>query len=98
MTRRKKRQFTNEFKANTVRLVQQSGKTVSEIARELDLCDSVLRGWMRQAEVDAGKGPKGALTTAERQELVQLRRDVKRLKMERDILKKAATFFAKESE
>ena len=56
-----------------------------------------MRGWVRRAEVDAGRGPAGALTTAEREELGELRRRVKRLEMEREILKKAAAFFAKES-
>ncbi len=54
-------------------------------------------GWVKSAAIDAGKGPPGALTTAEREELVRLRRDNKRLEMEREILKKAAAFFAKES-
>ena len=53
---------------------------------------------MRKTDIDAGKGPPGALTTAEREELARLRRENKRLHMERDILKAAATFFAKESE
>jgi len=52
--------------------------------------------WVRQAEVDAGRGRAGALTTDEREELARLRRDVKRLQMERDILKKATAFFVKE--
>lgn len=56
-----------------------------------------MRSWVRQADVDAGQGPAGALTTAEKEELSQLRREVKVLRMEREILKRAATFFAKES-
>jgi transposase len=68
------------------------------VAIDLDLTETALREWVRRAEVDAGKGPPGALTTTEREELSRLRREVKRLQMERDILKAAATFFAKESE
>ncbi len=68
------------------------------IAKDLDLTETALRDWVRRAEIDAGQGPPEALTTAEREELVRLRRENKRLAMERDILKAAATFFAKESE
>ncbi len=85
--RRKRRSFSPEFKAETVRLVQGSEKSLGTIARELDLTETALRAWVRQAEVDAGRGRAGALTTEEREELARLRRDVKRLQMERDILK-----------
>ena len=96
--KRKRRSFSDEFKAETVRLVRESGKSVGAIARELDLTETALRRWVQQAEIDAGRGPAGALTTDEREELGQLRREVKKLRMERDILKKATAFFAKESE
>ena len=56
-----------------------------------------MRAWVRQAAIDEGKGPGGALTTAERDELAALKREVKTLRMERDILKKATAFFAKET-
>jgi transposase-like protein len=95
--KRKRRKFSAEFKAETVRLVRDSDKSVTVIARELDLTETALRRWVQQAEIDAGRGPSGALTTSEREELVQLRREAKRLRMERDILKKATAFFAKES-
>jgi transposase-like protein len=97
MAKRKRRSFTAEFKADAVKLVQ-AGRSAGDVARELDLTETALREWVKRAEVDAGKGPPGALTTVEREELTKLRRDVKRLPMERDILKAAATFFAKESE
>ena len=97
MTKRKRRAFTKEFKAETVRLVRDSGKSVGAIARELDLTETALREWVRQAEVDAGRGQPGALTTDEREELAGLRREVRTLRMERDILKKATAFFAKEN-
>ena len=94
---RVRRRFTPEFKAEAVRLVQSSDKSLGAIARELDLNDTVLRDWVRQAEVDAGGGQAGELTSGEHEELRRLRREVKRLEMEREILKKAAAFFAKES-
>jgi transposase len=97
MGKRKRRAFTKEFKAETVRLVRDSGKSVGAIARELDLTETALREWVRQAEVDAGRGRPGALTTEEREELARLRREVRTLRMERDILKKATAFFAKEN-
>ena len=97
MAKRKRRAFTTEFKAETVRLVRESGKSVGAVAREPDLTETALREWVRQAEVDAGRGAPGALTTAEREELGQLRRENRTLRMERDILKKATAFFAKEN-
>jgi transposase-like protein len=97
MERRKRRAFTKEFKAETVRLVREGGRSIPEVARDLDLTESALRAWVRQAEVDSGQGSRGELTTAEREELQRLRREVKALRMEREILKKAAAFFAKEN-
>jgi len=96
MGKRKRRQFTDEFKAEAVRLVGESGKSVGQIARDLDLVESALRRWVEQAAIEAGRGTPGALTRAEREELVQLRREIKQLRMEREILKKATAFFAKE--
>jgi len=87
MTKRKRRAFTKEFKAQAVRIVQDSGKTVGAVARELDLTETALRSWVRQAEIDAGRGALGALTTEEREELGRLRRENRTLRMERDILK-----------
>jgi len=97
MGRRKRRAFTEEYKAEVVALVRKSGKSIGAIAKDLDLTETSLREWVRQAEVDAGRGPAGSLTTAEREELSKLRRQVKTLEMEREILKKATAFFAKES-
>ena len=98
MARRRRRAFTKEFKARTVRLLRESGKSVGAVARDLDLTETALRSWVRQAEVDAGRGASGALTTEEREELARLRRETRTLRMERDILKKATAFFAKERE
>ena len=97
MAKRKQRAFTTEFKAQAVRIVRESGKSVAAVARELDLTETALRSWVRQAAIDAGRGQPGALTTDERAELAQLRREVRTLRMERDILKKATAFFAKEN-
>lgn len=96
--RRKRRAFTAEFKAEAVRLCRVGDRTIRQVADDLDLTETALRAWVKQAEVDAGQGPPDALTSPEREELARLRRDVKRLTTERDILKAAATFFAKESE
>lgn len=96
--RRKRRAFTPEFKAEAVRLCRVGDRTIAQVAVDLDLTETALREWIKRAEVDEGKGPPGALTTVEREELARLRRENKRLTMERDILKAAATFFAKESE
>jgi transposase len=97
MERRKRRAFTREFKAETVRLVVEGKRPIAEVARDLDLTESALRNWVHQAEIDAGRDQHGELTTAEREELARLRREVKTLRMEREILKKAAAFFAKEN-
>lgn len=97
MARRKRRTFTEQFKADAVRLVTAGGKTIPEVTKQFDLTETALREWVRRSEVDAGRGPPDALTTAERAELIDLRKRLKRAEMERDILKKATAFFAKES-
>jgi transposase-like protein len=97
MERRKRRKFTPEFKADAVRLVTAGGRTITEVCKQFDLNETSLRAWIKRAEIDAGRGSSDALTTSERVELVELRKRVKRAEMERDILKKATAFFAKES-
>ena len=77
-----------------VRLVLDEGKTVGAVARELDLTPSALGHWVRQARADRSQGKTG-LTTEERTELARLRKENRERRMERDILKKAAAFFAK---
>jgi transposase len=84
------------FRAEAVRLVHGSDKSIPEIAKDLGVADQTLRNWVQQAEVD--EGLRDGLTTAERAELRQLRREVRVLRQERDILKKAAAFFARESD
>lgn len=96
MEKRQRRKFTDEFKAKAVELVQSSNKTVAEVARDLDLTASALSNWGKQAESDAGHGRAGALTTEEREELSRLRKEVRVLKEEREILKKAAVFVCHE--
>src|SRR4051812_34282093 len=93
-TRRPRRQFTDEFKASVVRLVLDEGKTVGAAARDLDLTETAVREWVKRARADRTKGRTG-LTTAEREELARLRKENRILQEERDILKKAAAFFAK---
>jgi transposase len=93
--RRPRRQFDDEFKAQAVRLVLDEGKTVASVARDLDLTETALRDWVKRARADRTHGETG-LTTAEREELARLRKENRILREEREILKKAAAFFANE--
>ena len=87
MPRRKRRLFSAEEKADAVRMVREVGN-LAEVARGLDLTETSLRSWVKQADIDEGKGPEGALTTEELKELRRLRRENRILKMERDFAKK----------
>jgi transposase len=78
MERRKRRKFTTEYKAEVVRLVRASGKSVGQVAKELDLTETAVRAWVRQASID-----QGPLTSEERAELARLRREMKTVTMER---------------
>jgi transposase len=93
--RRQRRSFTRQFKAEVVALVAQGDRTLPAICRELDLSETAVRRWVAQAAIDAGE--RDGLTTEEREELRRLRREVRVLRTERDILKRAATFFAMET-
>ena len=95
--RRERRVFSAEFKAEAVRLCKVGDRSIAQVAADLDLTETALREWVKRSDIDVGSGPPGALTSDERTELAQLRRENKRLLMEREILKKAAAFFAKES-
>ena len=91
MAKRKRRVFTDEFKADTVRLCQAGGRSIGQVAKDLDLGEVSLRAWLKLAREDeVDRSPAAALNTAERIELGELRKRVKRLEMEREILKKAA--------
>ena len=92
---RKRRSFTAEYKAEVVRLCRTSGKSVGQVAKELDLTETAVRAWVQQAAVDEKRDPHGPLTSEERAEVVRLRRELKTVLMERDFLRKAAAFFAR---
>ena len=93
--KRSRRTFTAEYKAEVVTLYRTTDKSVSEIAKELELTVSAVQRWVRQAEVDGGQ--REGLTTSEREELAYLRRENRILREERDILKRATAFFARET-
>ena len=90
-----RRAFTPEYKAEVVGLCRRGDKSIGAIARDLDISDSVVRRWVAQLEID--RGERGGLTTAERAELARLRREIRIVREERDILKRATVFFAKET-
>jgi transposase len=92
---RPRRSFTPEFKADIVECCRRGDRTVGQVARDFDLTETAVREWVRQAEVDAGQRP--GLTTEERAELVELRRENRRLREDVDVLKRATAFFAKET-
>ena len=90
-----RRKFSKEFKSEIVQLVLSGNKTVPQVAKEHALHESSVYNWVRQAKIDDGQGPSDAMTTAEREELAQLRRENRNLRRERDFLKDAAAYFAK---
>ena len=92
-----RRKHTEEFKKGAVSLVLDGGKPVIEVARSLGLAESVMFRWVQQAKIERGQGPPGALTSDERTELAQLRKENVELRMERELLKKWAAFFAREN-
>lgn len=93
MAKKKRRTYTPEFRAEAVALAEQEGVTQSQVARDLGISQSLLSKWVQNAKVAA---LPGALTVAEREEMRRLKRENAILRQERDILKKAAAFFAKE--
>ncbi len=93
--RKTRRKFTKEFKAEVVKLVLDGGRSVPDVCREQGLGESSVYLWVKQAQVDRGKGPAGALTTAEKAELTQLRRENRELRRERDFFEQATAYFAK---
>jgi transposase len=94
-TKRPRRSFTKEFKAEVVALVCQPGNTAASVARDLDLTETAVREWVKQAEID--DGTRAGLSSDERAELARLRQENRVLREERDILKRATAFFARET-
>lgn len=86
--------YPPEFKAEAVRLAKSSGETIAQIAKDLGISDQTLRNWVGQDNVDAGK--KSGLTSDERARMRELERENRKLREEREILRKAAAFFARE--
>lgn len=95
MGRRKRRKFTPEYKAEVIKLVRTSGKSIGQVSSELELTETAVRDWVRRAAIDEKKDPNGPLTSEERAEVVRLRRELRTVTMERDFLRKAAAFFAR---
>ena len=91
---RPRRSFTPEFKAEIVERCRAGDRTIGQVARDFDLTETAVRSWVNQAEVDAGE--RAGLTTEERQELSQLRRENRRLREDNEVLKRATAFFARE--
>jgi transposase len=83
-----------EFRRRAVELARQGSKPIAELAKDLDISESCLRNWLAQAEID-DKGSQTHLTSAEKKELTELRRDKRRLELEVEILKRAAAYFAR---
>lgn len=96
MSRRPRRNFTPEFKAEAVALVRRSGKSPGQVAKELDLTETSLREWLKRADAELSGSQAGPVTDLQ-SENERLRKELQRVTMERDFLKKAAAFFAKES-
>ena len=95
MEKHSRRRFTTEFKAETVALIRGSGKSIAEVCREMGLAESSVHRWLAQADIDGGQ--RDGLTTAEREELSRLRRELRVVREERDVLAKAIAFFTKDT-
>jgi transposase len=93
--RRPRRSFPDEYKAQVVELCRSGERSVGAVAKDLDLSETAVRRWIAQAEIDAGQ--RAGLTSAEREELARLRKENRILREERDLLKRAASFFARET-
>jgi transposase len=95
MERRQRRKFTPEYKAEVVKLVRTSGKSVGQVSKGLELTETAVRAWVQRADIDEKKDPSEPLTSDERAEVTRLRRELRTVTMERDFLRKAAAFFAR---
>ncbi len=93
--KRSRRKFSDEFKQDAVEIVRSSDRSIAEIARELGIYDSSLGNWVRQDRID--RGEREGLSSDEQTELVELRRENARLRMERELLKRAVAFWVRES-
>jgi transposase len=94
--KRPRRKFSDEFKRDAVEIVNSSGKPIAQVARELGIYDSTLGSWVKQDEIN--RGVRDGVTTAEREEVTELRRENARLRMERELLKRAVAFWVRESD
>ncbi len=92
---RRRRSFSPEFKKDAVAMVLDEGRSIADVARSLGIGETSLGNWVKQARID--RGEREGLTTSERAELAELRRENARLRMERDLLKRATAFWVKES-
>ncbi len=93
--RRTRRKFSDEFKRDAVEIVRSSGKSIAEVARELGIYDSSLGSWVRQDEIN--RGEREGLTSDDKGRLSELERENARLRMERELLKRAVAFWVRES-
>ncbi len=94
-TRRPRRKFSDEFKRDAVEIVRTSDRSIAEVARELGIYDSSLGTWVRQDQVD--RGEREGVSSNDKDRLLELERDNARLRMERELLKRAVAFWVKES-
>lgn len=94
--KRRRNRYSASFKAGAVRLVREQGRSVTQACKELGISDTALRRWLDETDVESGR--KEGLTAAEKAEIRELKRELQTVRMERDILKKAVAFFAKENQ
>jgi len=97
MKKKVRRQHTEEFKKEAVRLAQSCGKPIAQVARDLGVTDGLLHAWIGKHKEAESKGVSTEDLKREKEEMMRLRREVKNLKEENEILKKAAAYFARES-
>lgn len=95
--RKTRKRYSAEFKAGAVRLVLDEGRAATAVAKSLGLKPNSVQKWVQQARIDRGQGRGDQLTSDEKAELAKLRKENRELRMERELLKKAAAFFAKEN-